>query len=54
MVCLVIVIFEFNTCYSISYSLNNICNDGISLLFYLMKYLVMNTNIINRVLNRRE
>jgi hypothetical protein len=37
MVYLVIVIFECNTCYSISYSVNNICNNSISLslFFYI-------------------
>jgi hypothetical protein len=41
MVYIIIVIFEFNTCYSISYSVNNFCNNSISLLFYLMVYLVI-------------
>jgi hypothetical protein len=49
MVYLVIVIFEFNTCYSISsvnnicisFSVNNICKNSISLSFYLMQNLVI-------------
>jgi hypothetical protein len=41
---LVIVIFECNTCdsmYSISYSVNNICDISTSLSFYFMVYLVI-------------
>jgi hypothetical protein len=38
---LIIVTFEFNTCYSMSYSVKNICNNSISVSFYQMVYLVI-------------